>query len=235
MGSQTHFFLTGVYGGNLREERQALWVSLKDFSLDQDCPWILLGDFDSIRHPREKRGRIDGPSSHSEDFNKFISECGLTEPRLQGSVFTWSKKVVGQDRIVCRLGRAPIIWDFFQLCPTMQLITLNPGISDHSPILLHFDRFQPRGNKPFHFRNALTMKDGFLEVVKEAWGTRVFGKIFFLVVEKLKAVTVALKWEWEYRNKGYSGEGGSIQSSVCSSNPPRYVGLEERERCFKRT
>lgn len=122
---------------------------------------------------------------------------------------------------------------FFSYVLLCNLLLSTP--SDHSPILLNLDRFQPRGKKPFHFINAWTMKDGFLEVVKEAWGTRVFGNPIFVVVEKLKAVKVALK-HWNRESFGnietkvtQAREALSRVQSALAIHPDD-VGLAETER-----
>lgn len=46
---------------------------------------------------------------------------------------------------------------------------MNPGISDHSPLLLKYNLNMQRGGRPFKFFNYVPEHQDFMKIVKEGW------------------------------------------------------------------
>lgn len=53
-------------------------------------PWIVAGDFNTIRWSHEKSGGTVPRAVGLIQFNDCIQEAGLMELKLVGPVFTWS-------------------------------------------------------------------------------------------------------------------------------------------------
>lgn len=50
------FLVTFVYGYPDKQKRKSLWDRLNQIALPIAEPWVLLGDFNSVLSPDEKRG-----------------------------------------------------------------------------------------------------------------------------------------------------------------------------------
>lgn len=81
--------LINVYGPCTNEGRVELtdWFKSVDIDLDED--WIILGDFNMYRYPKN-RNRPGANLATMSLLNNSISFLGLTEIPLQGRKFTWS-------------------------------------------------------------------------------------------------------------------------------------------------
>lgn len=52
-----------------------------------------VGYFNTVRHPSERRGRgMDTPWSECNNFEDFISYCGLEDLNLSGRKYTWYRE-----------------------------------------------------------------------------------------------------------------------------------------------
>ncbi|CAI9777355.1 unnamed protein product [Fraxinus pennsylvanica] len=61
-------------------ERRLLWLKLEEVNYSH-IPWVVVGDFNSIRNNSERHGGRPRPMGAMEDFNQFIDNCGLMEIR----------------------------------------------------------------------------------------------------------------------------------------------------------
>nr|GMC71226.1 uncharacterized protein LOC109186215 [Ipomoea batatas] len=57
-GHPSQWRFTGFYGHPERHKRRDSWNLLEDLSSQSNLPWLLMGDFNDIRNPEEKRGMI---------------------------------------------------------------------------------------------------------------------------------------------------------------------------------
>ncbi|XP_074304929.1 uncharacterized protein LOC141639780 [Silene latifolia] len=69
------------------------------------CPWIIVGDFNTVLAPSE---RLGGQSTRDEmqDFQQFIDTCGVMDMPASGSYYTWNNKQDPDSRVYSRLDRA---------------------------------------------------------------------------------------------------------------------------------
>ena len=86
---QISFFVSFVYGLHSRREQSELWKKLQDFAaVIGNMPWIVLGDFNVVRHPEERVGGNLHWSEASEDLQKCCMDLHLEDLRYSGHYFT---------------------------------------------------------------------------------------------------------------------------------------------------
>jgi len=56
LSTQKEFFITFVYGHNKDKHRSSLWRNLMDIAIRMILAWGVMGDFNSIRHSKDKIG-----------------------------------------------------------------------------------------------------------------------------------------------------------------------------------
>lgn len=84
------FFATFVYGDNNYLRRQVLWSSLHH--LGTSSPWIVLGDFNVIRFPREKIGGTVAWPTYMDEFNNCLYALQIDDLR-----YSWLFPHLGQQ------------------------------------------------------------------------------------------------------------------------------------------
>ncbi|XP_044510170.1 uncharacterized protein LOC123228785 [Mangifera indica] len=132
----TSIGLTIVYGSNNPMERKVLWSSLINKShMMQNSPWIILGDFNAIKHPQEKVGGATWGNYYCEDLRNCMRDTELDDLRFMGHLLTWSNRSEGERRIACKLARALINDSWKDIFPNAMAHFLNPSISAHSPCM----------------------------------------------------------------------------------------------------
>lgn len=95
-------------------------------------------------------GVVPGATSVS-DFNNCIDNCGLEELNLTGHAFSWSNSSIGSPRIECKMDRASVNSNFYQLGLNFKGSFLSPGLSDHRPILIYNDVNPTSVKSPFRY------------------------------------------------------------------------------------
>ncbi|XP_060175300.1 uncharacterized protein LOC132606018 [Lycium barbarum] len=147
------FYLTVVYAYNTRKERKELWRYMEDVSRRCNCPWIIMGDFNSILNRTDRIGGSQVSVTEVMDFQQCIEDCELIELPPKGSRFTWNDKQ-GNNRL-----------------PNYIAKFLPEGISDHTPVKVEPLLARPRRNKPFKYCNVVRklkkLKKGLKEMNKK--------------------------------------------------------------------
>ncbi|XP_056688055.1 uncharacterized protein [Spinacia oleracea] len=188
------------------------------------------------RRPLLVQGKWKSSSdAETKDFEEFIQAAGITELKSCGNMFSWSNKGQGDQTISSRIDRAFGCCDWQSSFPAVCVDYLNPGISDHFPLLLDCNIAHHQGSRPFKFFNYMASHKCFRQVVQEGWDTPVVGTAMFQVWQKLKAVKKGLKQlhhkefaRLEERIDCVRGELDDTQSQLAHS--PSDVGLQEKER-----
>ena len=114
--------------------------------------WCVLGDFNCIRNPNERIGKIDrllGDNSMQE-FNEWIEDMELLEVPTVGRQYTWFRPN-GESK--SRLDRALISPEWRDTWAESVQFTLSRNFSDHCPILLKANNVD-WGPKPFRILNC---------------------------------------------------------------------------------
>ena len=160
---QFEWIFTGVYGRNLDSERGLLWEELSGLLSWWDAPCCIGGDFNVVRFPHEKSGMVSFNFAMQE-FNDFISECGLMDIHLEGGLFIWSnnRDVPAMSRID-RFLFFPAWADHFGLVNQHRLPW---SLSDHFSIHLDCGRIVG-GKSPFWFENMWLKVEGFVDRVRD--------------------------------------------------------------------
>lgn len=87
--SRKVFYATCLYGFNDREPRMELWRDLEvAHRTIGDVSWIVMGDFNIVRHPSERTGGNPADLNEIADFNECINNTQLIEMVTRGQFFT---------------------------------------------------------------------------------------------------------------------------------------------------
>lgn len=70
----------------------------------------------------------------------------------------------------------------------MEVEYLNPGISDHTPLMITCTSNKAPGGRPFRFFNYMANHSKFQAIVADQWATIVQGTAMFSVWQKLKGI-----------------------------------------------
>lgn len=187
-----------VYAPVCDADRSSLWIQIANLLNSVDGCWLLMGDFNEIRHKCDRfsqRGRV----SSINDFNSFIASSNLFEFKLGGRKFTW----ISEDgRSLSKLDRFFANQDFLEIWGLAAATILPRNKSDHCPIILINDVFD-FGPSPFRFFNSWLSIDGIDELVNNAWRHCCpSGTADVRLLRKLKNVKRVLKfWRSESKHK----------------------------------
>ncbi|KAA3465047.1 tyrosine decarboxylase 1-like [Gossypium australe] len=147
-----------------RSKRKILWDGLKSAMPPQSTPWILMGDFNAILDPEDKRSpRTIG--KRCKLFGNFVDSCGLQDLGFNGPKFTWQRGGTS-----ARLDRALANNTWMESFPQCLISNLPRIKSDHRPIILstRTDMDLATG-RPFRFLAGWTKYNNFSNFVKDKW------------------------------------------------------------------
>ena len=130
------------------------------------------------------------------DFHECLFNLELADIPFLGPIFTWMNRREGASFIARKLDRClqnECCLDVFLNAMTEVLL---PGLSDHYPLVTRLN-FRPGTGRskfyPFKILNFWADHPAFLELVKDAWNSDVFGTPMYRLTRKLKSVKAILK------------------------------------------
>ncbi|XP_021860628.2 uncharacterized protein [Spinacia oleracea] len=170
-------YFTPVYGLHTIDTRKPLWVDLTNLGSVITDSWLVMGDFNSILYSDDRLNGSIVTATETRDFEACIDGAALAELKSCGHFYSWSNKGQGEFRISSRIDRAfgKASWN---LSVTNAIVDyLNPGLSDHSPLLLSCNVNVCTGGRPFKFFNYMADHPNFLQTVQVGWSTRVWAKL----------------------------------------------------------
>ncbi|KAK1428400.1 hypothetical protein QVD17_17233 [Tagetes erecta] len=151
-------------------DKRRLWQELLHLMALSDGIWVLMGDFNALRDPRE-RSTISSSDISMIDFNDFIEKAGLIEYQMGVSE------------------------SFFNLWPLASVSSLPRKWSDHNPIIL-ITRELDYGPSPFKIYDSWLLDSSLINVVTNSWASsHVNGAADFVLARKLKYLKQNIK-EW---------------------------------------
>ncbi|KAL2224155.1 UNVERIFIED_CONTAM: hypothetical protein Sindi_2948300, partial [Sesamum indicum] len=154
--------ITVIYGANELVERRALWDSMETIAMQSaDIPWLVGGDFNTVRDLSEICGVSGDIRMAMEDFNTCIQNTGLLPLPMQGEWYTWHNYSAGPRNLWKRLDRMLINDRWMAQFPTSYYSSLTARTSDHSPMVLSGDIQQQLGGM-FRFDNYLALSPEFI-------------------------------------------------------------------------
>ncbi|XP_073149127.1 uncharacterized protein [Henckelia pumila] len=155
------FLATFVYGWNSMVARRPLWDFLLSRGDDIDLPWILMGDFNCVRHPYEKMGGVPVAPREMADLRNCIAKLELSDVNHVGCFFTWFSLAISSklDRVMVNHH-----WTESNLVVFVDFVA--PGVfSDHSCSVITIFRDHSRRATPFKFFNMWTIHQDFKMIV----------------------------------------------------------------------
>ncbi|KAL4307123.1 uncharacterized protein LOC107605009 [Arachis ipaensis] len=170
-GSNESWALTAVYASPQESRRKELWAELKTISVTLTGGWLVVGDFNDIAHPTEKKGGSRVDMGACKRFKSWIESCSLIDLGAVGARFTWRGPLwENLDRVFKRLDQALSNIDWGLMFPEARVDVLARRNSDHHPLLINT---KPQANtrieKPFRYEAMWSMHPGHKEFIKQAW------------------------------------------------------------------
>lgn len=130
--SETPWLLTVVYGSPQLPRRQILWCELREIAQFVAGEWCIIGDFNTLLHPHEKKGGISTTQCRgSRAFQACINDCGVFYAGFQGYPFTWKKGQLEE-----RLDKMVTNFEWRTCFAEVAVHHLPKYKSDHSPLWL---------------------------------------------------------------------------------------------------
>ncbi|XP_025617102.1 uncharacterized protein [Arachis hypogaea] len=188
------WFLTAVYASPQEQNRRSLWKELNEIGLNQKGEWLLVGDFNEIADPNEKKGGARTDINACRRFASWIQNTGLIDIGFVGAKFTWrGPQWNGLERVFKRLDRALSNADWRVRFDEAKLEVLTRRHSDHHPILITLNPFQnQRMDRPFRYEAMWSLHPDFGNCIAQNWKDQMDLK------QSLEDLTVALKgWNKE--------------------------------------
>lgn len=166
-----------------------------------------------------------------KDFNNFLQSSGMAELRTVGKRYTWSN-----GQIYSRINGALVNADWLLKVVVTEVVILNPGVSDHTPISIQFKEVVKRNLKPYMFLNCLVYHKDFLSAVVNIWGRQTGTNHMEEIWWKLKVLKIDLKQlnQKEFRNVEekimlYRQNLHDTQTQMGNHNHPNELFGEEKE------
>ncbi|XP_031124381.1 uncharacterized protein LOC116027096 [Ipomoea triloba] len=137
-----------------------------------DLPWLVIGDFNDLASPNEKRGLHPHPTALMEGFNLTMDECGLFDLGMRGRSFTWERGRGTESWVEERLDRAVAMANWCTLFPHATVYNRDSLSSDHSALSVELEgpRFA-RSRRRFMFENAWLTDTGCKDIVVSSWNS----------------------------------------------------------------
>ena len=107
--------------------------------------------------------------------------------------YTWSNNRIGLANISVKIDRFLIHSSLLDGQSIISSKIMPKLLSDHHPILLIFEKEDELGPIPFRFSPLWIKRDGFMDIVGQAWSQYVDSSPSFVWEQKLKRKKLALK------------------------------------------
>ncbi|KAF8408042.1 hypothetical protein HHK36_007182 [Tetracentron sinense] len=172
VGEREVWRLTGMYGHPEAAKKWETWELIRYLSRSYSMPWVCFGDFNEITCAEEKSGRVEKAAWKMRKFKEAILDCHLIGLGFEGNTFTWCNKRSGEGNVRERLDRAMATSDWCFLFPFTTVKHLSCHTSDHSPLLLAFDKEAPkiaRKKRSFRFEAMWIHSPECAEIIDSAW------------------------------------------------------------------
>lgn len=133
----------------------------------------------------------------------------LQDLNMKGKLLTWSNRQCGAKRIRRRLDRAFVNAEWNAVCTSAWAMGLTTDTSDHSPIIIRWNKQVDWAGKPFLYCQLWKNKVGFEEVVLLGWGSPISGNPQFKLMNKLQTVKGNLKqWKVQFKVNHFTSSVG---------------------------
>lgn len=163
----TPCFIFNVFSTCSLAGKRALWEKLRGIRANNlNFPWCVVGDFNTIRCPSERRGvSSQFASGEMLDFDEFIDNMGLNDLPLIGRKFTWHRP---NGKCISRLDRFLISDEWLSVWQDLAQWSMDRIVSDHNAIVLK-PSYKDWGLEPFRVLNYWLQCMDFHMLFKEKW------------------------------------------------------------------
>ncbi|XP_070046258.1 uncharacterized protein [Nicotiana tomentosiformis] len=172
--------------------RRQLWEDIKRVHQMVKGPWAIMGDFNSILS-REDRVGSSVTMTEIREFKKCMEEFSTQDMRSSGAYYTWSNKQPGYNRVMSRIDRVLVNYEWMIQLPASEVHYMQPGLYDHSPGIINWEGDGQQMRKSFKYFNMWNMAWDFKERIKEGWRTNRQGTQMYQLVGKLHGLKSTLK------------------------------------------
>ena len=194
-----------IYGPPRKAKRKRFWAKLEEMVKAFSGPWVVFGDFNSIKELGEKKGGSNVFGSSVNDLRSFMNNTGAIDLEFSGPVFTWTNRREGLANIKERLDQCFCDHEWKNIFPKAGIRHLSNSNSDHNPTLMDTYMEETAPDRPFRFEAMWTKEESSKEVVENAWLTSVEGSQGYRLARKLDATKRDLK-RWNKNCFGISRE-----------------------------
>nr|GMD77815.1 ribonuclease H [Ipomoea batatas] len=190
---------TGYYGYLERARRREAWQMLRNLAGLSSLPWVIMGDYNDLLYPEEKRGRHPHPNWLIAGFSEAVADSGLQDVVFKRNQFTWEKSRGTPDMIEEKLDRILATDSWLTLFEGVKACSLTCPYSDHLPLVLTpVVLSQTTRRRRFCFDNMWIREDKCREIVTNSWSRT-------MSLDMLGRIEVcgADLWKW---GRGYNKE-----------------------------
>ncbi|KAL0416629.1 UNVERIFIED_CONTAM: hypothetical protein Slati_3494800 [Sesamum latifolium] len=132
--SQLSFYISFTYGLYSVVNRRSMWDKLLELGEPLSMPWIVLGDFNSVKSPEEKQLGVALTWYEFKDFVDCCLALGLHDAPTMGCYYTWYSNNEGNP-VWCKLDRVLLNNEWLEAGLHCGAHFSPPGcLSDHSPV-----------------------------------------------------------------------------------------------------
>jgi hypothetical protein len=128
-----------------------------------------------------------------DDLNNCLYSCEVDDLRYPGCFYTWSNRQDPPNHISTKLDRVLVNDNWLKTHISSSAFFPTPGISDHSPAVVHITPHPPPPRRPFRFFDFLAYHPSFLSTIQRVWRQVIIGNPMFCLTEKLRRLQVDLK------------------------------------------
>ena len=107
-------------------------------------PWMVIGDFNAFLHASEKKGKRPPQTSRVNAFREALESCHLQDLGFKGYPCTWNNKRPRAANTKIRLDRGVANEAWLGKFPLSKITHLSTHASDHLPLLLQVQSFDPQ-------------------------------------------------------------------------------------------
>ncbi|KAK9733812.1 hypothetical protein RND81_04G094000 [Saponaria officinalis] len=124
----------------------------------------------------------------------------LIDVPFKGPRFTWTSKRKDDERLLERLDKAYVSYDWFSLFPDVGITHYPIQFSDHAPIEINFSLNRMRGKRPYKIEYWSLEDKDCLDMISHNWAHQVKGSVTFKCLPKLVHIKELMK-KWSLNKK----------------------------------
>ncbi|KAA8521347.1 hypothetical protein F0562_012015 [Nyssa sinensis] len=193
-GKGIWFYLSVIHGHNSVMDHIRVWSNLRQqASLNNDLPWIVMGDFNVVQFSNERIGGSTDWPPCMEECNNCLINAELEDLKYTSFHLTWTNCQYDNDTILRKLDRVLANDRWMVDFSNSEVKFLPSSVSDHSPMIVRTRVDVKCKGRSFKFFNFWLECEAFEPAVRKAWNQDVEGYAMFILSRKLKVMKKELK------------------------------------------